>query len=481
GLPPEFVTEVVTSMPDLKAGIAMNVEIPDNFYSLVAREHSEERREEEIELFEEPLKEKMKGMPATRKLYYEEPYAVEFEATVLGSVDGFVILDQTLFYPEGGGQPADMGYLTVGKDKQSAAKVKVVDVRDLEGVILHKIEHGELPRGAVISGHIDSTRRNAHKRHHSATHIVIHAARTVLGAHVWQAGAQKSEKRARLDITHFKRISDAERRAIELLANKIVMENKEIKASFMDRNEAEQKYGFRIYQGGVPTGQKIRIVRTGADEDVEACAGTHFSWTGEVGPIKIVRTERIQDGIERIEYAAGEAAVEEIQAQEELIRKSASVLKVPPERLPSVVERFFEEWKQLKKENERLRGQIAELELGRLKREAQELHGAQVIVAVVPDADTKELLKIASQLANDNFMTLLIGKSERHAAAVCSIPAQLRGAVHAGDVIKRVCEVLGGSGGGKGELAQGGGAKVEMVEKAREEGLRVIEAALMKK
>jgi len=481
GLPPEFVNDVVSSMTDLKAGIEVNVEIPDNFYSLVAREHGGERREEKIEPLEEPVKEKLKGMPATRKLYYEEPYAVAFEATVLDSVDGFVILDQTLFYPEGGGQPADTGYLTVGKDERSAVKVKVVDVQDAEGVILHKIENAGISKGATVHGHIDIERRNAHKRHHSATHIVIWAARNVLGNHIWQAGAQKGEKRARLDITHFKRISDAERRAIELLANKMVMENKEIRASFMDRNEAEQKYGFKIYQGGVPIGQKIRIVRTGADEDVQACAGTHLSRTGEVGPIKIVRTERIQDGIERIEYAAGEAAVEEIQAQEELIRKSASVLKVPPERLPSVVERFFEEWKQLRKENERLRGEIAELELERLKREAQEIHGANVIAAVLPDADVKELLKIASQLANENFLTMLIGKSERQVSAVSSVPAQLRDEIQAGELIKRVCEVLGGSGGGKGELAQGGGTNVEMVEKAREEGLRFIKATLKKK
>jgi alanyl-tRNA synthetase len=129
----------------------------------------------------------------------------------------------------------------------------------------------------------------------------------VLGSHVWQAGAQKGEKRARIDITHFKRISDAERREIELLANRMVMEDKEIRARFEDRKEAEQKYTFGIYQGGVPPGKAIRIVRIGEDEDVQACAGTHCAKTGEVGPIKILRTERIQDGIVRIEYSAGEA------------------------------------------------------------------------------------------------------------------------------------------------------------------------------
>jgi len=481
GLPPEFVKDVVSTLKDPKAGSEVNVDVPADFYTLVARMHSEERKDE-VEPFVESMKEKTKAIPATIKLYYEEPSAVDFEATVLGVVDDSVILDKTLFFPEGGGQPADTGFLTlVSKGDSSAASVKVVDVQEVEGVILHKIENGGISKGVTVSGHIDSNRRIAHKTHHTATHIVVCAARKVLGDHVWQAGAQKGEKRARIDIAHFKRISDAERREIEMFANKTVMENLEIRTSFMDRNEAEQKYGSRIYQGGVPIGKKIRIVRIGEDEDVQACAGTHLSKTGECGPIKILRTERIQDGIARLEYAAGEAAIEAIQAQEELIRKTASTVKVPPEKLPSVVERFFEEWKQLRKENERLRDEIVDLELERLKGQAQEISGVKVIAAVLPDADTKAMMKVASQLSGDNFLTILIGKREDRSSAVSSVPAYLKEEIHAGEVIKRVCEVLGGSGGGKAEIAQGGGENVEMVEKAREEGLRFIKEVLKKK
>ncbi|MDI6810783.1 MAG: alanine--tRNA ligase [archaeon] len=501
GLPPEFVNEVVSSMTDLKAGIEVKVDIPENFYSLVAREHGEEGKEE-IEPFVETMKEKTKSIPATIKSYYEEPSAVDFEATVLDVVCGapplpprkpgkglpaspvraydFVILDKTLFFPEGGGQPADTGFLSlVPKDGNSALRVKVVDVQEVDGVILHKIENGRISKGAAISGHIDVERRNAHKKHHSATHIVICAARKVLGDHIWQAGAQKGEKRARIDITHFKRISDAERREIEMLANKMVMENKEIRASFVDRNEAEQRYGFRIYQGGVPIGEKIRIVRIGADEDVQACAGTHLSRTGEVGPIKILRTERIQDGIERIEYAAGEAAVEEIQAQEELIRKSASVLKVPPEKLPSVVERFFEEWKQLRKEIERLRGELAELELERLKRQAEEISDVKVIAAVLQDATQKELRNISSQLIEEGYLTMLISGSTT--TVVSEVPANLSSRINAAEWLQHVSKKYGGSGGGNAMLAQGGGIKKELVKKARDEGLRYIEIALLQR
>ena len=492
GLPPEFVEEVVSNMANLKAGIEVKVDFSENFYSLVASMHSSEERKVEMEPFVESMEEKTKSIPATMKLYYEEPSAVEFEATVLDSFDDFVILDKTLFFPEGGGQPADTGFLispyrACGVVGQSPARkdenraLKVVDAQEVEGVILHKIENGVISKGAAVSGRIDAERRIPHKRHHSATHIVVCAARKVLGGHVWQAGAQKGEKRARIDITHFKRISDAERREIELLANRMVMEDKEIRASFEDRNEAEQKYGFGIYQGGVPPGKRIRIVRIGADEDVQACAGTHCSKTGEVGPIKILRTERIQDGIERIEYSAGEAAVEEVQAQEELIMKSASVLKVPPEKLPSVVERFFEEWKQLKKENERLRGEIAELELERLKEQAEDISGVEVIAEVLPDADVKEMLKIASQLAEKGYPTMLLNRREKSSSVVSAVPSDLSVEINASEWGKPVYKMLGGGGGGTTMIAQGGGEKVEMVEEAREEGLKFIEEQLKKR
>ncbi len=478
GLPPEFVKEVATEQ---EAGI-VQVDIPENFYSLVASMHSGAEKEKEkngdVEPFVEEMKEKTKTIPATKKLYYEKPSAVEFEATVLDVIDDSVVLDRTLFFPEGGGQPADTGVLTL-KDESRA--LNVLDVQEMDGVILHKIENGGISKGAVVSGHIDVERRVAHTRHHSATHIVVCAARKVLGEHVWQAGAQKGEKRARIDITHFKRISNTERREIEMLANRMVMENKDIIARFEDRNEAERKYGFDIYQGGVPPGKKIRIVRIGADEDVQACAGTHCSKTGEVGPIKILRTERIQDGIERIEYSAGEAAVEAMQAREELIRESASVLRVPHDKLPSAVERFFDEWKQLRKENEKLRSEISEQRIRLLTEHAKEISGVNVIAEVLPDADTKEMMKIASQLSKDNFLTILIGKKEKRASVVSSVPAYLKDEINASVLVKRVCEVLGGSGGGKAEIAQGGGEMVEKAEEARNEGLKFTKELLKKR
>ncbi|HUV79812.1 MAG TPA: alanine--tRNA ligase [Candidatus Bathyarchaeia archaeon] len=515
GLPPEFVKDVVSNITDLKAGSEVNVDVPADFYTLVARMHSEERKDE-VEPFVESMKEKTKAIPATIKLYYEEPLALDFEATVLDVVCGAllhdpaspvraydsVILDKTLFFPEGGGQPADTGFLTlVPKDESSAASVKVVDVQEVEGVILHKIEDGKISKGAAVSGHIDTNRRIAHKKHHTATHIVVCAARKVLGDHVWQAGAQKGEKRARIDIAHFKRISDAERKEIEMLANKTVMENLEIRTSFMDRNDAEQKYGSHIYQGGVPIGKKIRIVRIGEDEDVQACAGTHLSKTGECGPIKILRTERIQDGIARLEYAAGEAAIEAIQAQEELIRKTASILKVPPEQLPSEVERLFKEWKQLQNLSERLRKDRAEMKSPQLKARTQfqkeyaDLplptikateplkEGIGFIIEVVPEANEKELKNISSQLERDGYPHMLIGGSyvDSKVKLVSSVPGNVSEVINASEWAKPVSAILGGRSGGTATFAQGGGNRMDKINEAREAGVKFIEKRLKKK
>ena len=479
GLPPEFVKDVVTTVKDTKSGIDVSVDIPEDFYTRVARMHSEEQKEE-VAPFVESMIEKTKAISATVKLYYEEPLALEFQATVLDVVDDSVVLDKTLFFPEGGGQPADTGFLAlVQNGEERTERVKVVDVQEIEGVILHKIAHGTLRKGSPVSGHVDPKRRNAHKKHHTATHVVVCAARKILGDHVWQAGAQKGEKRARIDIAHFKRISDAERKEIELLANQIVMENLEIHTGFVDRTEAERRYGSRIYQGGVPVGEKIRIVRIGDSVDVQACAGTHLSKTGECGPIKILRIERIQDGIERLEYAAGEAAIEAIQAQEELIKQSATVLKVPPEKLPSVVERFFEEWKQLRKETERLRGEIADLEPERLRAQKQEIDGVNVIVAVVPEPTPKELRNISSNLVEQGTITALFSSSS--GSAIYEVPADLSDRIHANEWLQHVAKKYGGKGGGTATLAQGGGVKIELVDDAREEGLRFIEEQLKKK
>ena len=451
GIPPEIARESAEAL-------GASVELPDNFYSLVAKSHIRAEKAEETKII----------IPGkTELMFYEHPFEQFFEAQVLDVVDGSVILDRTLLYPEGGGQPADHGTL-----EKAGQIFQVVDVQKSGDVVLHKLEMPGLGKGDRVTGKVDMHRRLAHARHHTATHLVHDSAKRILGKHIWQAGAQKSEERARLDISHFKRITEEEVKAIELEANRRVMEIAPVDTQFLPRAEAEKLFGFELYQGGVPPGTQIRVVRVGSD--IEACAGTHVTNTGMIGAIKILRTERIQDGVERIEFAAGEAAVRASQERDDLLGEASSVLRVPAEQLPKTAERFFEEWKGQQKEIERLKEDLAEARLKTLTAEAQNIDGLKVVVQKMGSADIDELLKAATLLAEQDYVVLLGSKTGKLVAAVGK--SGLEKGIKAGSIIKAAAKALGGGGGGKPDLAQGGGPNIEKIDealRAGEEAMRV--------
>ncbi|CAG0980734.1 MAG: alanine--tRNA ligase [Candidatus Methanoperedens sp.] len=454
GIPPEITREVAK-----EAGVA--VELPDTFYSLVAQSHSKAQTEDEETL--------ALDLPPTQKLYYEYPEQIEFEATVLDVIENNVILDRTMFYPEGGGQPADHGTLSVND-----YVVNVADVQNLNGVIVHETDSDfGFKKGDTVKGMVDWERRMAHMRHHTATHIVNEAAKSVLGKHIWQTGAQKSTDRARLDLTHFKRITDEEFKEIELLANKAVMKNQPVFIDWMDRIEAQQRYGFVLYQGGVPPGKDIRILRVG--NDVEACGGTHVSNTGLIGPIKLIKTERIQDGVERIEFSAGEAAVKRIQERDELLKKASEALRVSPDQLPDTVNRFFEEWKDFKKENERLKTELAEVRVRAMMSDAVDINGLKVLAKKIPHADVEELIKAATEFGKNDDVVAILASDKAGVKIVMSAGAhaQKKG-VNSGAIVREMSNLLGGGGGGKAGIAQGGGTDASKIEEALERGVEMV-------
>ncbi|WP_456420611.1 alanine--tRNA ligase, partial [Thermococcus sp.] len=383
GLTPEIVAEVAQ-----KEGI--KVEIPDNFYTLVAKQAEKTEKKTAGEYVVDF--ELVKDLPDTRTLYYEDPFMKEFDAEVLKVIDEWVILNQTAFYPEGGGQPYDTGVLMVNGEE-----VKVTNVQKVGKVILHKVERPELfKEGAKVHGKLDWERRIQHMRHHTGTHVLMGALVRVLGKHVWQAGSQLHTDWARLDISHYKRITEEELREIERLANRVVMENRKVTWEWLPRTEAEMKYGFRLYQGGVVPGRVIRVLKI-EDWDVQACGGTHLPNTGLIGPIKILRTERIQDGVERIIFAAGEAAINWMQETERLLRKTAEIFRVPVEKVPETAERFFSEWKEAKKEVEKLRKELAKLLVYELEGKAEKVGEIEFIGAVV-EGTMDDLREAANRL-----------------------------------------------------------------------------------
>lgn len=459
GIPPEFTKDIAETI-----GVKANV--PDNFYSIVADSHGKEKRQKEID----PLVERIKNLPKTKRLYYEDSKKERFEAVVLDIIDDYLVLDQTLFYPEGGGQPEDEGVITTAEEISHVSEVK-----NVEGVILHRVEKPIL-KGELIEGRINFQRRTAHSSHHTATHIVHEASKQVLGGHIWQAGAQKGVERSRLDISHFKRITPDEIKEIEMLSNRIVMANLNVGISILERSEAERKYGFELYQGGIPAGDEIRVVKVGGN--VQACAGTHCKTTGEIGAIKILKTERIQDGVERIEFSAGEAAVKRIQETEGLISQSCETLKVPKEMLPKTVDRFFNEWKDLRKENERLKEALAEIRVKNLISNAPApTDGIIMLSDIIEGALSQDLIKVASSISKSDVaaISILAGDAGGSASVVASCPkAAIEKGIKAGDIVKAASRVLGGGGGGKADLAQGGGPNIYKIDEALKEGKKVV-------
>jgi len=331
GIGPEQVREEA-------AKLNLKIDVPENFYSLVAERHAnaEQRTQtkKEIEL-------DLKDIPATEALYFDNYDYIDFEARVLRIIDDkYVILDRTAFYPTSGGQLHDKGTL---------GQTEVVDVFKQGNVIVHVTKHKpDFEEGDKIASKIDFDTRLQLAQHHTAAHIINGVARRVLGNHVWQAGASKSLEKARLDITHYDSLTDEEVAQIEKQANEIIKNNLPVYKSFMDRNVAEAKYGFVLYQGGAVPGRQIRVVAI-SGLDVEACGGTHLDLTGEVKLIKILKTSKVQDGIVRIEFTAGQAAAKTSQQEKGALKETAELLGVDIDQLPDRVEELFEKWKKARK------------------------------------------------------------------------------------------------------------------------------------
>ncbi|MFM5883459.1 alanine--tRNA ligase [Methanobrevibacter gottschalkii] len=456
GIPPETVVEM--------AGNDFIVNVPDNFFTQVAGAH-----EKDVSNKKSTLK---VNFPETELLFYKDFYQQEFEAEVLGIIekDGnqCLIFDKTTFYPEGGGQPSDIGEVSIEGNVLNVTHAEKVD-----NVVLHHVD--EVSKdivGKTISGKIDWDRRITLARHHTGTHLVIAAARKVLGQHIWQAGSQNSLTRARIDLSHYKRITQEELNEIEKLANEYVMENIDLDIQFHTRDEAQELYGFVLYQGGIVPGKMIRVVKI-PGVDVQACAGTHVPRTGVVGPIKINKTERVQDGVERIDFSAGIAAIDSMQHDNELLRESSAIFKVDNNQLPKTCDRFFSEWKAQKNEIDRLKSQIASLKMNSLADDYDEINGLKVVSELM-EADFKELQKIATDFTdNGKADVVIIGNTEGKIVGAASQNAIDNG-IKINNVIKSAASILGGGGGGRLSLAQGAGKNTDKMDEAIQTAIGII-------
>jgi alanyl-tRNA synthetase len=477
GLPPEIVKEAAEA-----EGVA--VEVPEDFYALIANRHMQADKpvEEEETKAEAALKAAVAELLPTEQMYYVDAYVKKFDAKVLRVIDGkHVVLDRTCFYPEGGGQPSDEGFLLFDD-----AKVEVVHVQKVGRVIVHETKAKvTLKEGTVVKGVLDWDKRYALMKAHTATHLVNGAARRVLGEHVWQHGTQKGVETTRLDISHYRRLAPEEIHKIETLANQAVLADMAVTTAWMPRNEAESRYGFRLYQGGAVPGKEIRVVKTG-DWDVEACAGTHLKRTGEIGFLKIVYTERIQDGVERLGYALGLAALKAMQREERLLWKVSETLSAPVEKLDKTAEKLVRELKEANSEKRKLVKELAAKESA--VGVANELVAAQEIGGVTlvkrdfqGEIDVNRMVQTANEMIkrNEAKVTLFYGTDGKNARVlVMAGEKAVEKGVNAGEVVREVSPIIDGGGGGKPNFAQGGGTQTEKLEDAVKAAEKLIKKQL---
>ena len=442
--------------PDYLKEMKVISDIPSTFYSKLSELHQSKKQKEQDQV-------SLEGLPDTELLYYgDDPK--EFDANVLKSFDKYVVLDKTSFYARGGGQEPDHGTIE---------NFEVVDVSKHGNIIVHELKNGIPKEGSAVSCVVNSKRRDSITKNHTSTHILNSSSRSVLGSWVWQHSAFKEEDHARLDITHHSALTDDEITKIEDLANSVVEKNIPVTIENFDRGTAEQKYGFKIYQGGIVPVKSIRIVSI-KDFDIEACGGTHVKQTDEIELIKITRTKRIQDGVVRIEFVSGDTALDYVKRHDADLIKKSSELKDKTE----LKEKRQEQKQELREKFPLLVENIIQSEIGSTIVD-------EIIVDITESGKPNFCCTDSDQY--DEFFHIGLGEKliEKDPWMVyCGIfedGDKIRAIIYsgdqaandkkAGDIAKIVSEILGGAGGGNQRFAQGGGKdkskKNDAIEKVK--------------
>ncbi len=317
---------------------------------------------------------------------------------------------------------------------------------------MHAVDNPKFKAGDSVKCEVDWGRRSQITIHHDATHIINQAARQVVGPWIWQAGSKKDADKAHIDMTHYDSLTPEQVRKIEHLANKIAKSGLKIRKEVMERQDAEKKYGFIIYQGAAVPSEELRIVSIGTF-DTEACGGTHGNNSRDVYPIIITKHERPADGTIRLVYKAGPAAESYLKEAEKSLEKCARLLKVKEKDMPKAVENLFDKWKKTKKQLEELKKGIAETKIEKLTFEP--FYDIRVLVSeVYGDANT--IQKMSLKLSEDDTVIVLFG-IEKDKIDVFASAGELpmKKQIGVGEVVREVCEKLGGAGGGNPVLARG--------------------------
>lgn len=365
-----------------------------------------------------------------------------------------VFLSDSPFYAESGGQVSDVGVL-----KTPRAEARVLEVKKgVTGTLYHRVQviTGVLHVGETVEAEIDGYERQAISRHHSATHLLQAALRTVLGEHVQQAGSLVTSERLRFDFTHFSPMTSDELRAVESLINEAVLKNMSIQATEMSLKEAKFSGATALF--GEKYGDIVRVIRMGSFSQ-ELCGGTHVKDTGEIGLVKILSEGGIGAGLRRIEAVAGLEALAYLRTLDEQVMELAQILKAQPSDVGKRVNGLVGQVKDLEREIGQLQAKLGKSEAEGLLKRVKEIEGVQVLAAQVHVPDMEGLRQMAdllrAKLKSGVIVLGAVSEGKVNLVTVVS-PTGLSG-LHAGQIIKEVAKITGGSGGGRPDMAQAGG------------------------
>ena len=388
----------------------------------------------------------------------------EVSGTIAGGEQGILVLDKTPFYAEMGGQVADHGVIMVGDSRFEVNNVQ----KDKAGKYLHygKLNTGSVKVDDVVCAAIDVERRKAIMRAHSATHLLQKALTSVLGDHVHQAGSLVEPDRLRFDFTHYSALTAEEIAKVDSLVQSAVMEGYDIITREMAIDDAKKMGATALFSEKY--GDTVRVVNMGG-YSIELCGGTHLNNTAKVGPFLIESEGSVASGVRRIEAITGKACMAELAGNRERLYQAASMLKTKPSELNDRIQGQLDEVRNLKRAIETFKSKETAGEIDRILFGARHIGDVKVLTAIIPDADAGKLRQMGDQLRDKdaNVVAVLSAVNEGKITflAVCGKNAVAKG-LKAGDLVRQVCTVCGGSGGGKPDSAMGGGKDATKVDDA---------------
>ena len=398
------------------------------------------------------------------------------EVTAATAGDTVMILtEQTPFYGESGGQVGDRGIIT---NEQCTVTVEAT-IRPFPEIILHKgvLEKGSLASGDRVHLQVDAHRRTATARNHTATHLLQAALKKVLGDHVQQAGSLVTPERFRFDFTHHGALSTDELRTLERLVNQTVRDNYPVEISTMPYQQAIQSGALALF--GEKYSDTVRTVRI-SPVSMELCGGTHTQRTGDIGLFKIVGESSAAAGIRRIEAITGEEAVNFIEREETALGELTVLLKTIPEEIVPKTLKLLEENKKLQREIEAVKQKMVTCGRDTILSQVRELKGIKVIATRVEAGDPKTLRDIADRIKDQLHSGVIIvgGASEEKAFLVVVVTKDLTPSLHAGKIIEAVAQGIGGSGGGRPDMAQAGGKEKDKLEETLKAAYSIVEGMI---